>query len=122
MNKFIKTLLLLCTSLSLTSCGFVNYVDVSSSMEQSVVDELNTKKSEYITKLTETYNEDDYENDEKAQIRHCLIEAKAEINECDLIDELEAIFEKHNDIMKAIKTKEDYAKELADKNKIILKN
>ena len=92
MKKINKVVLVL-LSLSLASCGFVNYVEPSSSMEQSIIDELSTQRNEYISKLDELYNESNYEEQERRVFVSSIIEAKAQINECNNLDELKTVFD-----------------------------
>lgn len=113
--KQLKLLFTLALSLSLTSCGFVNYVENTSMTDLKVKDELDAKKQEYIDSLYDLFDENDYEETEKREYINCIIEATAEILECDDIDNLMETFESNSIKLKGIKTKQQYLKELEDK-------
>ena len=113
--KNISKLFIVLLSLSLTSCGFITYVEASSSTDQAAVSEVLDKKNEYINKLDELYNEDNYEEDERKVFISYLVEAKAKLRECNNDDELKAIFESNCEKINGIKTKQQYAEELEQK-------
>lgn len=114
MKKLIKIILVL-SSFSLTSCGLINYVETSSSIEQSIIEELSDRRAEYFDKLNDLFSENNYYETERRVFIETLIEAKAELIECLDISTTQKIFDDYVTKLKAIKTKEQYNQELMDK-------
>lgn len=111
MKKYFA-LLIVTPTLLLSSCGLINYEKISSSKRETANDEMFSKKSEYLNKLDELYNEDNYDETEKSLFISCLVETKAQIQECKTFEELKCVFDVFCDKIDSIKTKEQYKNEL----------
>jgi len=92
-------------TVTLSSCGFVSYVKTSTVIQEEV-DSLNNKKKEYINKLDENFNESNYYEKEKKEYLKAIIEAKALINECNNIENLEKVYNENYPLLDKIKTKD----------------
>jgi len=96
---FIPTLLAVC--LILASCGFVSYVRYSNDEKSPDFDE---RLTEYIEELEALSSLDLYREAERLEYRAALLDAKNELGECETLDELDEVFEKHLEILGSIPT------------------
>ncbi len=113
--------LLFCAALSFTACDFVSYNKGISAEEKEYRETLSQTKLQYIEQLENLSSQDKYYDSEMRSYILCLAEGKNELNECEDIDKLKEIFDKNAEIIKAIKTIEDYEDEETAKREALIK-
>lgn len=92
--------------LLLTSCSFVKYVDVQQEdNKEIIVSAIEQNKEECYAKICELSSEDLYRDDEKRLYKRYLVDAKAEIVECETVEELDQLYEKYEALINSLLTK-----------------
>ena len=92
-------IILFCVSLS--ACGFVNYIKYDAATDDATVEEA---LEEYLEKLRALSNEEYYREDERRQYVTAMLDAENELRECKTLTELEQTYERHAEIILAIPT------------------
>lgn len=95
---FVAATLLLCCSMS--ACGFVDYVEYAVGEDK----ELEKTRQGYLEQLAALSSEDWYDEEGRRAYLLAMLDAQNELSECQTLEELEAAFEKHTQIILGIPT------------------
>ena len=98
--KILFALFALLLTLSLCGCGFVSYIENADVETEDISSEL----EEYLSMIDKLSNEECYREDERREYILAILDAKNELRECKTIEELDAVFDKHSQIILAIPT------------------
>ncbi|MBO5938466.1 MAG: hypothetical protein J6Q82_03090 [Clostridia bacterium] len=93
MKKFLTAAAALLLCLSLSSCGFVEFIRYDNSTESE--DELSELRQQYMVMLNSISSADYYREEERRLYTIALLDAQNEFNECQTEEELQAAYEKH---------------------------
>jgi hypothetical protein len=97
--------------LCLSACDFFSYENGEDEKITSYSSQLEKDKADYVTALSSLSSEDEYYSTEQREYKLLLIEAINQINECENIEELEAIYNKNVLIIDSVKKIADYEAE-----------
>lgn len=97
----LRLLLLLSLCITLTACGFVDYIlydDADTHVEfEDALDE-------YLAKIKEIAYPEEFREEERRELTAALLDAENQLRECQTVEELEEVYNKHYDIIMAIPT------------------
>lgn len=93
--------MLLALCITLTACGFVDYILYDDADAQA---EFEVALDEYLEKIKEIAHTEEFREEERREFAAALLDAENELRECKTVDELEEVYKKHYDIIMAIPT------------------
>jgi len=99
LKKILWTAVALLLCVSMVSCGFVDYVEYVTEDPR-----LEETRQKYLAELASISSEDWYDEDERREYLLAMLDAQNELAECKTLEELEAAFEKHTQIILGIPT------------------
>ncbi len=100
MKRAICVVCILASLFCNTSCYFVSYIPEGQDIISE--DSLYAVKLEYIQNLQKTFENCDYSEEERAQVRYLLQDAANEINECNSYEDIILAYDKHFKLIKAV--------------------
>ncbi len=95
----LRLLMLLSLCITLTACGFVDYILYDDADAEA---EFSEALEEYLAKIKEAALPEDFREEERREFEAALLDAENELRECETIDELEEVYNKHYAIIMAI--------------------
>lgn len=100
-KQYLRLLMLLSLCLTLSACGFVDYILYDTADPEA---EFAEALDSYLAKIKDISSPDEFREEELRDLEAALLDAENELRECKTVDELEKVYNKHYEIIKAIPT------------------